>query len=152
MKRTYKSSARNLATAALATIIVLVSSHAHAATKQQEEAMKALPDAIFDHLTSTYLCQDNIFGKDTAYEVTKQHAKDLFAAMLKDRNKAVLTLNDFEEKMKRDYPNPGEALRKNIKAKENKLSKDDIDWACISITKESRNKIEVLEAKAGILE
>jgi hypothetical protein len=130
--------------AAVITISVLTTT-AQSEANDANEAALALPSALLQHMTNAYLCQDST-GGDAFYQVAKLHTKEVLSAVM-GANETVLKLHAFEEKLKKDYPNPGVTMR----AKMGNIARVDIDKACVDILNASHDKIEVLEAKLGML-
>lgn len=105
-----------------------------------------LASAVHTHMIATYSCQ-NYVGGLAMYRSAKLNAENIFLKMGVDRNKAVILLNEGEEKIKADAP----AQMKKMERMPAHITQEDKRNGCIQTISDSADKVKLLQAKLGLL-
>jgi lipoate-protein ligase A len=130
----------------LATFLFIISTSAACSEDEAKKNTQELAAAIQDHMITTYICQHYIGGL-VMYRSAKLTFESILMKMGIDRNKAVLLLNEAEEKIKQVAPDQ----MKKLEEMPAYVTREDKRNVCIQMIFEKDDMVKLLQAKLGLL-
>lgn len=129
-------------------IFVSTASAADRKSEIVEHAME-LMRSLLQAMTVTYLCQPE--SGPEIYRKAKAHTEKILSAFFNDTNKAIIGVDQFEQKLKTDCPEPSVCLIQQIRNTDKDVNHEDIHEACSTMINSAIDDVNLLSAKMGIL-